>query len=271
MGKFGTDSFLARPRRKMFPADYAAKGMVMVVVIYSGNGRFSLWCMHVGELPEFLSIMSLARSKWPRCLLWHGWLPGLGGAGGRDPWAASSGQLACCDLERCLGAYLVDGSAFWTLPDYWDVDDLASKMPGAPNIWTSGSREDFSLIGGLELSGAGVYACPGLAFDGAVCGVAEEYGDARLERCRVFMPVPGPLQSVQRAEFWSVIVALQSYWPCHLDIHNLNVAWSIRRLLGRVFLAKPLPLVTDGDLVAIAHYMICTRARSGSPRLKSCC
>ena len=41
-----------------------------------------------------------------------------------------------------------------------------------------------------------------LAMDGAVWGVAEEYGDAGVERCRTFMPVPGPLQSVQRAEFW---------------------------------------------------------------------
>ena len=32
---FGTDSFLARPRRKMFSVDFAAKGMVMVT--YFGN------------------------------------------------------------------------------------------------------------------------------------------------------------------------------------------------------------------------------------------
>ena len=29
MGAFGTDSFLARPRRKMFPADFVVKGMEM--------------------------------------------------------------------------------------------------------------------------------------------------------------------------------------------------------------------------------------------------
>ena len=80
---------------------------------------FRLGCvakgMEIRELPEFVSIMSLDRSKWPRCLLWHGWLPGLSGAGVRDPWATSFGQLACCELERCLGAYLVDGSDFfWT-------------------------------------------------------------------------------------------------------------------------------------------------------------
>ena len=42
----------------------------------------------------------------------------LGGAGERDPWATSFGQLACCELERRLGAYPVDGPALCTLPDY---------------------------------------------------------------------------------------------------------------------------------------------------------
>ena len=35
-----------------------------------------------------------------------------------------------------------------------------------------------------------------IAVESAVWGVAEEYGDARLERCRAFMPVPGPLQTL---------------------------------------------------------------------------
>ena len=60
---------------------------------------------------------------------------------------------------------------------------------------------------------------------------AEEYGDARLERCRAFLPVPGVMQTVQRAEFWGAIIALQAYWPCHLGTDNLNVARSIGRLL----------------------------------------
>ena len=39
---------------------------------------------------------------------------------------------------------------------------------------------------------AGVYLpASELAFDGSVWGSAEEYGDARLERCRAFMPVTG--------------------------------------------------------------------------------
>ena len=92
-----------------------------------------------------------------------------------------------------------------------------------------------------------------------VWGTVEEYGDARLERCRAFLPVPGALQTVQRAEFWGAILAMQAYWPCHLGIDNLNVARSVGRLIDHGSLNKPLPLVKDGDLIALAHYMIRTR------------
>ena len=101
--------------------------------------------------------MALDRSNWHHCLLWHGWLPGLSCNGGRAPWAAFFGQLACCELERRLGAYPVDGSVSWTPPDCWDAADIALEMPEYPNIWTDGSREDFTSIGGFEVAGAGVY------------------------------------------------------------------------------------------------------------------
>ena len=66
-----------------------------------------------------------------------------------------------------------------------------------PNVWTDGSREDFSSIGGFEVAGAGVYLpASELAFDGLVWGTAEEHGDARLQRCRAFLPVPGVMQTV---------------------------------------------------------------------------
>ena len=94
-----------------------------------------------------------------------------------------------------------------------------------------------------------------------VWGTAEEYGDARLERCRAVMPVPGIMQTVQRAEFWGAIVALQAYWPCHLGVDNLNVARTIGRLLDRNSFVQPLLLVKDGDLIALAQYMIRTRGR----------
>ena len=106
---------------------------------------------HVRELPEFAFLMSLDRSKWPRCLLWHGWLPGLNRMVTDKPWALSFGELASFHLERCLGAYPVDFAAAWTPPGYWDADDIALEIPEHPNIWTDGSREDFSSIGVLKL------------------------------------------------------------------------------------------------------------------------
>ena len=50
-----------------------------------------LLLQHVRDLPELATLMSLNRSNWPRCLLWHGWLPGLCGLGDKDPWASSLG------------------------------------------------------------------------------------------------------------------------------------------------------------------------------------
>ena len=88
---------------------------------------------------------------------------------------------------------------------------------------------------------------------------SEEYGDARLERCRVFLPVPGSLQTVHRAEFWGAILALQAFWPGHLGIDNLKVVRSIGRLLDQGSLSKPSLLLKDGDLISIVQRM--THAR----------
>ena len=143
-----------------------------------------------------------------------------------------------------------------------DDDDIALEMCEHPNIWTDGSREDFSSVGGFEVAGAGVYLpASELAFDGSVWGTAEEYGDARLERCRAFTPVPGVMQTVQRAEFWFAIIAMHAYWTCHSGIDYLNVARALGRLLDRDSLVHPLPSVKDGDLIALAQYMIRTRGR----------
>ena len=109
------------------------------------------------------------------------------------------------------------------------------------------------------MAGAGVYLLASeIAFDCSVWRTAEEYGDARLERCRALLPV---MQTVQRAEFWGAVVAMQAFWPCHSGIDHLNVARTVGRLLDMDCLVKPLPLVKDGDLVALVQYMIRTRCR----------
>ena len=78
-------------------------------------------------------------------------------AGERDPWATSFSDLACCKLECHLGAYPVDSSAFWTPPEHRDADDIALEMSDTLSIWTDGSREDFTSVGGFEVAGAGVF------------------------------------------------------------------------------------------------------------------
>ena len=253
VGAFGTDSFLARPRRKMFPAVFVVKGMEMDT--YFGSVLFTL--QHVKELHEFATLMSLDRSKWPRVCF------GMGGCPDSVVLVTVTlGDLAFGELERCLGAYPVDIFGSWTPPECWDADDIALEMSDHPDIWTDGSWEDFSSVGGFEVAGAGVYLpASEVAFDSLVWRTAEEYGDARLERCRAFLPVPAVMQTVQRAEFWGAIVAMQAYWPFHLGIDNLNVAGTVGRLLDNDCLVKPLPLVKDGDLVALVQYMISTRGR----------
>ena len=210
MVEFGTDSFLAVQRRKMFLVGFVVGEMVMVT--------FFLECtflplQQVRDLPEFATLLRRDRSRWPRCLLWHGWLP----------------QLAERRLESALGAYPADLAGCWVPPDFWDEEDIALEMVDHPNIWTDGSRVDYPT-GGFEVAGSGV-----------------------------FFRAPEAVQSVQRAEFWGAILALQAYYPCHLGIDNLNVARIIGRLLDRGSLATPLPWVPDGDLVAIVQHMLIAR------------
>ena len=49
--------------------------------------------------------------------------------------------------------------------------------------------------------------------------------------CRGFCSVPGPFQSVQMAEMWGVILALQSSGAVHLGVDNLGVVRHVGRLL----------------------------------------
>ncbi len=92
------------------------------------------------------------------------------------------------------GAWVLDlriFSSFWTPLGHWDADDIVFlKCFDTPNIWTDGSREDFSSSGGFEVADAGVYLVVSeVASESSVWGTAEEYGDVRQERCRAFLTV----------------------------------------------------------------------------------
>ena len=50
------------------------------------------------------------------------------------------------------------------------------------------------------------------------------------ERCRLYRSVPKPWQTVQRADLWGVIVALQASRPVHLGVDNANVVGHVGQI-----------------------------------------
>ena len=77
-----------------------------------------------------------------------------------------------------------------------------------------------------------------------------------LQSCRGFCSVPGPLQTVQRAEFWRFILALQAADGVHLGVVSLGVVRHVGRLLDGNVGSRPPELVKDGDLILLLGRML---------------
>ena len=71
-------------------------------------------------------------------------------------------------------------------------------------------------------------------------------GATPVGSCRGLCAVPGPLQSLQRAEFWGLILALQAAGGVHLGVDNLGVVRHVGRLLNGKVGSRPAELVEDG-------------------------
>ena len=100
-------------------------------------------------------------------------------------------------------------------------------------MWTDGSfvRDELSGVG---VGGCGVYSSrSGAGWFDRKWGHLELLppGDLGVERCVLYDSVRGPLQSVQRAELWGVILALQCSSAVHLGVDNLNVVRHVSRIL----------------------------------------
>ena len=103
-------------------------------------------------------------------------------------------------------------------------------------MWTDGGGEDYPT-GGFEVACAGVClpAPELLAMQGAIWGKAEEYGDARLNRCRAFMAFWGAIiwEKMTLMLFglllgcWIMVASLS---PCH---------WSRMEILLPLFSRGP--------------------------------
>ena len=178
-----------------------------------GDGHLFWECtfppiLHVRELPEFVTLMAQDRRRWP------------------DVFFGMAGCLVLVLLGRgILGRHILVILRLGRWNNAWVLilrmtllfgpllifGMLIQGIDDRPSVWTDGSREDYP-VGGFEVAGAEVYLpAPEEVVRGASWRTTEDDSDARLERCRDFMSVLGPLLTVQRVEFWGAIVALQAF------------------------------------------------------------
>ena len=216
--------------------------------------------VEIRENPEFHDLMREDKAHWPRCLLWHGWLPMLSGVNCASPWAAYPSESASYLVEASLGHY--SSASDWALPDGFDADEVSASLPDSPDIWSDGSLVQ-DPITGVSAAGAGMFA-----HYSERCWRDRRWGHVDHVRtvgvdhsCTAFVSVPGPLQTVQRAELWGVILALQSSSAVHVGVDNLGVVRHVGKLLDGSPSSIPLELVTDGDLLALIRRMILLRGR----------
>ena len=112
--------------------------------------------VEIREHPEFHDLMELDKTSWPRCLLWHGWLPLLSGTNGGSPWALTPDEGAVSILECALGKYSSGQLTEWQLPADFDVDGASLRVADDPDVWTDGSLiDDKSSV--VSSAGAGCF------------------------------------------------------------------------------------------------------------------
>ena len=146
-----------------------------------------------------------------------GWVPL--GRGGQGSFAGSLLHSRPLSLDRVLDQEVAQG--------------MAESVPDQPNIWSDGSGEPIPHLD-IEVAGAGVFAhFPANVFDNNRWGHAQDL-DVNFEgSSHIFASVAGPLQTVQRAEHWGVMLALQAFSGIHIGIDNLNVLGGVAKLTGR--------------------------------------
>ena len=169
----------------------------------------------------------------------------------------ASSDLASSCLENAFGPYPL--SAFSAWQPFWDQDDvqdMIDDVPDAPNIWTDGSWEPIPHLD-VEIAGAGAFVhSPAIIFDSHHWGHAQDLDDPHEGSSHIFSGIPGPIQSVQRAEYWGVILALQAYSGIHIGTDNMNVLRGVAALLSHGVPRSPLPLMKDGDLLITIRSML---------------
>ena len=132
------------------------------------------------------------KAHWPRCLLWHGWLPMLSGCNGVSPWAGNASESANYLVEAALGDYFSRMVSGWSPPDGYDQVAVSCIVPDHPNVWTDGSLV-IDKVAGISSSGAGFFADHAASFlDVRSWGQVDLiHPVGNFPACRGFCSVPG--------------------------------------------------------------------------------
>ena len=182
----------------------------------------------------------------------------LSGVNRGSPWALNHAESAGNLLESALGSYTSAFLLHWHLPGGFDAESAALHVAREPDVWTDGSMVE-EKVSGASSAGAGFSSGRADRFwaERSWGHVDDDLqGDRTVSSCRGYCSVPGPLQTVQRAELWGVILALQASCGVHLGVDNLNVVRHVGRLLDGDLGALPFQVVPDGDLLCLIHHML---------------
>ena len=227
---------------------------------FDGDWHIFWECPHLPlvqmrENPEFHDLIQRDKRSWPRCLLWHGWLHAPDSSG---RWAVGLGRVAADVLWSRLGGYIPHSLEDWAGAGDFVSGTGSGALSVNPDVWTDGSLVRDEVAG--TCGGAGVFAL----VSGASwfhrswwhLDMLPPDEDSGTERCRLYLSVPKPLQTVQRAELWEVITALQVSGPVHLGVDNANVVGHVARIIANKSLARPFELLVDGDLLALVKMLV---------------
>ena len=115
-------------------------------------------------------------------------------------------------LESASGSYSPTLLLHWRLPVGFDAESAALQVAREPDVWTDGSRVE-DRLSAVSSSGAGFSSGHSSRFwAGRSWGHVDDddQGNQAVASCRGYCSVPGPLQSVQRAELWGLFLPC---WP----------------------------------------------------------
>ena len=182
----------------------------------------------------------------------------LSGVNRGSPWALDHAEGASNLLESALGSYTSAFLLDWRVPGGFDAGSAALHVAREPDVWTDGSMVE-DKVSPVSSSGAGFSSGrAGRFWAERSWGHIDDdvQGDRTVASCRGYCSIPGPLQSVQRAELWGVILALQASCGAHLGVDNLNLVRHVGRLLDGGPSARPFEIVQDGDLLCLIDRML---------------